>query len=304
MPATHSGDGSASARPSPELRQMLSDAALLTLGENQRRMTVPVSINGEGPYPFVIDTGAERTVISRQLATVLGLKSGPRVTLAAMSGRQVVGTYVVPELSVERLSDFAGLAAPGLDKYDLGAHGLLGLDVLEGHLIRFDFARREMSVRDSPRRRVLRHSSDEIVVTARRYHHRLVLTDAEYRGHAIRVLIDTGSVISVGNPAFQRLVERSRSIANPLTVLSVTGDRVEAQLSLVDGVKIGSVRYKSLPVAFSPQPPFDTFAPGDRPVLILGMDALRIFSQVDIDFTNSRIVFHMPDPDYVPPVWW
>ena len=36
------------------------------------RMTVPVTIAGAGagggPYPFIVDTGAQRTVISRELA--------------------------------------------------------------------------------------------------------------------------------------------------------------------------------------------------------------------------------------------
>ncbi|WP_294289147.1 aspartyl protease family protein, partial [uncultured Sphingomonas sp.] len=36
------------------------------------RMTVPVQIAGAGPFRFVIDTGSERTVISRQLAGTLG----------------------------------------------------------------------------------------------------------------------------------------------------------------------------------------------------------------------------------------
>ena len=40
-------------------------------------MTVPVEIGGAGPYRFVVDTGAERTVISRELARELELEPGP-----------------------------------------------------------------------------------------------------------------------------------------------------------------------------------------------------------------------------------
>ena len=32
------------------------------------RMTVPVKLSGSGPYRFLVDTGADRTAISRQLA--------------------------------------------------------------------------------------------------------------------------------------------------------------------------------------------------------------------------------------------
>ena len=33
--------------------------------DNADRMTVPVSVGGKGPYEFLVDTGSERTVISR-----------------------------------------------------------------------------------------------------------------------------------------------------------------------------------------------------------------------------------------------
>ena len=41
-----------------------------TLGyraDSGERMTVPITIGGRGPFRFIIDTGAERTVISREL---------------------------------------------------------------------------------------------------------------------------------------------------------------------------------------------------------------------------------------------
>ncbi|MEG3153259.1 aspartyl protease family protein, partial [Sphingomonas sp. ZT3P38] len=44
----------------------------LALGALANRMTVPVSINGSAPHPFIIDTGADRSAISRQLAGSLG----------------------------------------------------------------------------------------------------------------------------------------------------------------------------------------------------------------------------------------
>ena len=39
-------------------------------------MTVPVTITA-GPYGFIVDTGAQRTVMSRELAGTLGLAAGP-----------------------------------------------------------------------------------------------------------------------------------------------------------------------------------------------------------------------------------
>src|SRR3546814_3438362 len=38
-----------------------------------RRITLPIHIDGKGPFNFVVDTGSERTVISRELASKLAL---------------------------------------------------------------------------------------------------------------------------------------------------------------------------------------------------------------------------------------
>src|SRR5688500_11157203 len=52
----------------PESLALSSDQAM--------RMTVLVKVGGQGPYAFLVDTGSERTAISRQLATQLKLGSG------------------------------------------------------------------------------------------------------------------------------------------------------------------------------------------------------------------------------------
>src|SRR5205085_7473083 len=45
------------------------------------RMTVGVNISGRGPFPFIVDTGAERTVISSELARSLSLQPGRTATV-------------------------------------------------------------------------------------------------------------------------------------------------------------------------------------------------------------------------------
>src|SRR5689334_1444691 len=45
------------------------------------RMTVPVRLAGGGPYRFLVDTGSNRTTISRQIASQLNLPAGAGVQL-------------------------------------------------------------------------------------------------------------------------------------------------------------------------------------------------------------------------------
>ena len=61
--------------------------------ERYRRMTVPVTIGGEGPFRFMIDTGAQATVLSRDLADRLAAATtASTATLVGMASRRPVET--------------------------------------------------------------------------------------------------------------------------------------------------------------------------------------------------------------------
>src|SRR4051812_33919663 len=50
------------------------------------RMTVAVRLSGAGPYRFLVDTGADRTAVSRQLVAKLNLSTGSGAELHSLSG--------------------------------------------------------------------------------------------------------------------------------------------------------------------------------------------------------------------------
>ena len=107
----------------------ITEAIDLTEDRTQR-MTVPVSIDGRGPYGFIVDTGAERTVISRELAETLGLGPGDSATLFSMTEASHIQTVLIPELEVGRRT-VSDIHAPALERRHLGAEGLLGVDSLQ-----------------------------------------------------------------------------------------------------------------------------------------------------------------------------
>src|SRR5690349_9494504 len=95
-----------------------------------QRMTVAVTVAGHGPFRFVVDTGAERTVISRQLAEALRLEPRDAVRLATIVDVQRVPTVLIPELVFGRRV-LGAIQAPVLEAGNLGALGMLGVDSLE-----------------------------------------------------------------------------------------------------------------------------------------------------------------------------
>ena len=262
-------------------------------------MTVPVAIAGAGPFPFIIDTGAQRSVVSRQLARRLGLPTGRRVRLTAMSGSSDVDTVIVPSLSVSSppLPGLGGekIEAPALEAAHLGAPGMLGIDTLQGHAVVIDFDRQAMSVTPSTKKDAKRRSAgDEIVIQARNLFGQLVVTDARVLGQRVRVVLDTGTAVSVGNPALRRLVARRKVPGDPAVFTSVLGGQVTADYVVVPEMKLGDATIANLPIAFADVPPFRAFGIEDKPAILLGMDALKLFRRVHIDFANRQLRLAMP----------
>lgn len=272
-----------------------SASDILAYGDQDERMTVPVTISGAGPYGFIVDTGAQRTVISRELAGTLGLAQGRNVRLTAMSGTANVGTVMIPMISVGPLSG-ASIEAPALEGRNLGAPGLLGIDTLQGHALTIDFVHQQMTVTAATRQKHLeRAAPDEIIVHAKDLLGQLVVTDAFFRGRRIQVILDTGSVVSMGNMALRKEVAHSVKDLRTISLLGVTGDVLLAEYTQVPQITVAGVEFSNLPVAFADAAPFRRFNLVKRPALLLGMDALKLFKRVRIDFPNREVRLALPD---------
>lgn len=286
-PGTATAAGDPAPRPDP------ADADTLAFGDEQTRMTVPVSIAANGPYAFIVDTGAERTVVSRQLAARLGLASGPSVRLTAMADVVQVSTVLVPALSVSRIVH-STIEAPMLEMRNLGAAGMLGIDALQGHAVLIDFDLKRMTVTSAKRRPAsFRADPGDIVVRARNLYGQLIVTDARYRGKRISVVIDTGSSISVANGAMRALIPHPEPLGT-ISLLSATGAWLTADYGVVDLLHIGGIGFEHVPLAFADAKPFARFGLTGTPALLLGMDTLRLFRRVQIDFANREVRFTLP----------
>jgi len=273
-----------------------AEEILLEFRDLADRMTVPVTIAGagageRGPWNFIVDTGAERTVVSRELASTLGLAAGPNVRVVAMTGPEWVPTVRVPALSVSRIAA-RGIVSPALGARDMGAVGMIGIDTLQDHSVVIDFARRRMTLKPSKRRR-RPVGRDEVVVTAKSLYGQLIVTDARWRGKRIQVVVDTGTPVSLGNRALLRLMTNARRVGS-MNLLSATGRSLTADGVQVQGIEVGGIGFSDVSLAIADAPPFARFGLSDTPALLMGMDLLRLFRGVQIDFANREIRFAMP----------
>lgn len=268
------------------------DVAIKT--DNADRMTVPVSVSGKGPYEFLVDTGSERTVISRELAKHLRLTSGRAAILHSVMGANDVATVHIPHLKVSS-NVISVIDAPALSASNIGADGMLGVDSLRSQRVLFDFKAKTMSITPS-NQPLERMEGDTIVVRARTRNGRLIFTQAKINGRKISVIVDTGSEVTIANMAMQKMLTRRGHslLSDTVMIESVTGEQMTAAVARVPEVELGGVKLRDLSVAFADAHIFRQLGLDDKPALLLGMNALKAFDRISIDFAAKKVRFVLP----------
>ncbi len=258
--------------------------------QRRTRMFIPVEIDGQGPFRFLVDSGADRSVIGADLAARLALAPGNPVRLQGMAGEARVGTVRIDTLKLGQ-STIAAIAAPALPERYIGAQGLVGIDALADQRLMLDFDRKTITVQDSRRPEAV--GNDEIVVVARRRNGQLIVTAASVGGTPIYAVIDTGSEVTMGNLALQAKVfgQRQPPVARPIVLTSVTGQTLTANLVQLASIRIGGIDLANVSVAFADAPPFRLFGLQKQPAMLLGTDVLEAFRRVALDFRARRVRF-------------
>jgi predicted aspartyl protease len=260
------------------------------------RMTVAVRLGGNGPYRFLVDTGADRTAISRELAARLKLEPAGVASLHSVTGVSRVETARVPSLQLTR-KEVKVANAPLLSSTHMGADGILGVDSLRSQRVLFDFKAKTMSIVPSAERAV-RDEEGTIVVQARERNGRLILSRASADGVTVPVVLDTGSEISVGNEALRRKLSRDRkALARMGTVelTSVTGHKLVGEYMILKRLEIGGIVLTNLAIVFADAHTFRRIGLDDKPAVLLGMNAISAFDKVSIDFANKKLRLLMPE---------
>jgi len=262
------------------------DAVLAASADASNRVTVPVMINGRGPFPFMVDTGSTRTVVSDALAAQLRLPVGENLLIKAATGPAETNSVRVASLSVGSLH-LANLRAPVLQRVNMGSLGILGLDAVSNQKLVMDFRKNQMLLTKSTQRG---EDPFAITVQARSKYGQLLLVDCDVEGMPLYVILDTGSEGTIGNMTMRATLARYRQ-ANEVEVISVTGDSVSAPVGILPQLDVGHVRVMNQPIAYADLYTFSQFGLHDKPAMLLGMNTLRHFARVSIDFPAREVRF-------------
>jgi len=280
-----------------------TEAVALSI-DREMRMTVMVKVGGQGPFSFLVDTGSERTAISRQLASQLKLGNGAPARVHGVLGSETVATANIPHLAVGNRM-LSVMDAPIFEAQHMGAAGILGIDSLRAQHVEFDFKAREMRISPDRFDGGAKVENETIVVRARSRKGRLILTRVTIDGIAIDAIIDSGSQVSVGNLPLMRQLnrlatnrvrhEQVRAEDRKAVMQAVTGHVRSVDIARYQRLDLGGVEIRDVTLAFASARIFKELGYERRPAILLGIDALRSFDKVSIDFARKKVRFVLPN---------
>ncbi|MEA3081683.1 MAG: hypothetical protein QOD54_1351 [Sphingomonadales bacterium] len=259
--------------------------------EVDTRLNVDVRVNGRGPYRFVVDSGADTSVVGQRIARDLELPLGTPVILNGVTARNVVDSVKIAELTIGT-SRIPNLELPALRESDVGSDGLIGIDALSQQRLMMDFEAHKVRVEDA--RNQVRALPGDIVITAKRIQGQLILTHVRAGNVPLDAVIDTGSEVTIGNSALRdKLIGRHHVKFWTAEVTGVTGVTIPIQMTIIDRLQLGPVTLQYVPIAFADVPPFAMFGLSDEPALLLGTDLLEKFRRVSLDFRARKVRFQL-----------
>jgi predicted aspartyl protease len=271
-----------------------SDTQVNTKQSRYEHMLAPVSVNGRGPFHFLLDTGANVSCVSNRLMEKLDLKS---VETAAV--HTVVGVRQRPIVTLDQLQvgprNRRSVRAPALPIAGLEVDGVLGVDWLKGQRLVLDFKGKKLQITKS------RHDDSEpgkvVVVPARRRHGQLTIVDADLSGKRISAIIDSGAQGTLCNGKLRDLVraaEARKGRAEPprfVKMETLAGESFVGEAVFLPFLRLGGLHLGNVPVTYADMHVFDIWDLKDTPALVLGMDLLAQFEQVALDFGRSQVRF-------------
>ena len=295
-----------------------SGVSLQTAFDAVLRMTVPTYVDDGGPYTFVVDTGANRSVMATEVAAALRLENAGTASIHGIAGVDPAQTVRVRKLNVGGLVS-RRLRMPLLPNRFLGADGLLGVDVLERRRVKLDFRRNHFTVAPSAKGGgaiTVRRGRDTrlekppppdpsiVVVPARHRFGQLTIVDAEVDGVPITAFLDSGAQATVGNIALRdAVVNRAPGLRSQMVVvqlISATGQTVSGELSPLPPMRLGGLRLGNLSCVFADLHTFRIWDLADRPAILIGVDVMRHFESIELDFGRSEVTFKTPTREGAP----
>jgi predicted aspartyl protease len=186
---------------------------------------------------------------------------------------------------------------PVLPRIFMEADGYLGLDAVDGSRVTLDFQNRALEIVQSHRTSSYLITRPQVVaVPVRGAMGHLRALNCSVDDVRATCFLDTGAQISCGNGKLLRALLQSNpdtTVVGTLPVTGITGGVIMAKIVRVSRIKLHGVTFTDAVVAIADMQVFDVWGLSQEPALLIGMNFLRQFTRVSIDYAVKEIRFDL-----------
>lgn len=266
------------------------------------RATVPVLLNGEGPFHFMVDTAANASLISSDLVERLQLPSVGMIGMHTLVGREIVPAVLASRMNSGALDARDVRLAVGRRAAISGLDGLLGCDLLADRQVILNFrgTQRVSIVRSNAAPRSFHRGVTPgipVVIAGEKRFGNLLMTPSRVGRSPAVAVIDSGAEGTILNRAAAiagRAVPMELDDGQAIRrVQSPTGEVTWGQAMMLPSLSLDGLVMSNLAVAVGDFHSFRIWGLEDQPAVLIGLDVLRRFKAVHIDLRRSELSLHM-----------
>jgi hypothetical protein len=227
-------------------------SAPLTIDE-RGGVIVEARVNGAGPFKFLVDTGASRSIVAADLATALDAPVVARSEVVGSAGSDMrfvvrLGSVAVDSARVDALLAVV-VPAARFSRLGRGVRGLLGQDFLSAFNYTLDYRRGRLTW-DEP---LTCDTRGAVRMTAAEG--RFVMALEDDRGAPLRMVPDSGAEVPVlfrpssalrGSPASVEGRAVPAGAGAGAVVAGMSGPGRVAQVTAIETLRVGSVTLRDL----------------------------------------------------------
>ena len=255
------------------------------------RIWAPVWINGKGPFRLVLDTGANHSGITAQVAETLGLppdKSAP-VLLRGVTGIVSVPTIRVDSFAVGDLTLSPAILPIVTDAMG-AAEGVLAPDEFKDKRIVIDFRHDRIDIRRSHNEPA---SSGFVSIPLEHSVAGLLMFHARAGGVRIQAIIDTGGQRTIGNLAMRDALMRHHARGSAVQIFDVTAESQPGETFPSPPIQLGSIEILGALITYGEMHIFERWDLTKEPALLIGMDVIGLLDTFIIDYRRHELQLRM-----------
>lgn len=242
-------------------------------------LVVPALINGQGPFPFILDTGADESGIYQWFAEKQHFTPGPATEIEGMTGKTTNPTYRLDSIAVDGRT-IRNVVADGFpNRHDVEVEaGAVGNDLMDGSVAIFNFPCKTVEIVPKPvdMRRVLTKDAHKVEAGGVTDGTQLSFPVEIGGAHGVAVL-DTGSSDTRINTAFAKAAgidPTSAAFRDAEPIFGVNSKPMPSRRGPVGTVRFAGLEIHNAEVRAIDMPVYKSFGFGDGPAMILGLDLM------------------------------